>query len=78
MTHFERESDSVEQADGSLIFAAFEVWIAVTTNSEIVHGRNLDEMRSFRGKVKFFVFFLKIEGHRFSITYGGCNFDMDF
>lgn len=78
MTHFERESDSVEQADGSLIFAAFEVWIAVTANGEIVHRRNLNEVRSFRGKVKFFVFFLKIEGHRFSIAYGGCNFDMDF
>lgn len=78
MAHFERESDCVEQADGSLIFAAFEVRIAVAANGEIVHGRNLDEMRSFRGKVKFFVFFLKIEGHGFSIAYGGCNFDMDF
>lgn len=78
MTHFERESDCVEQADGSLILAAFEVRVAVAVNSEIVHRRNLDEMRSFRRKVKFFIFFLKIEGHRFSIAYGGCNFDMDF
>ena len=78
MTHFERESDCVEQADGSLILAAFEVRIAVAANSEIIYGWDLDEMRSFRRKVKFFIFFLKIEGHRFSIAYGGCNFDMDF
>lgn len=78
MTHFERESDCVEQADRSLILAAFEVWIAVAANGEIVHRRNLDETWSFRRKVKFFIFFLKIEAHEFSIAYGGCNFDMDF